>query len=68
MIEPFMKGCGFLQLPLEEKENKNVLFVYLFLFIYFKKEAKRIVHLILLTGEIFEGVNGVNRLATKGKK
>ena len=43
MIEPFMKGCGFLQLPLEEKENKNVLFIYLLLFIYLfilKKKLK----------------------------
>ena len=29
MIEPFMKGSGFLQLPLGEKENENVLFIYL---------------------------------------
>ena len=29
MIEPFVKGFGFLQLPLDEKENENVLFMYL---------------------------------------
>ena len=29
MIEPFVKGSGFLQLPLGEKENENVLFIYL---------------------------------------
>ena len=29
MIEPFMKGSGFLHLPLGEKENENVLFIYL---------------------------------------
>ena len=33
MIEPFMKGSGFLQLPLDEKENENVLFIYSYLFI-----------------------------------
>ena len=31
MIEPFAKGSGFLQLPLGEKENENVLFIYLFI-------------------------------------
>ena len=45
MIEPFVKGSGFLQFPLDEKENENVLFIYLFL--------KRIVYLFLLIGEIF---------------
>ena len=29
MIEPFVKGSGFLQLPLGEKENENVPFIYL---------------------------------------
>ena len=29
MIEPFVKGSGFLQLPLGKKENENVLFIYL---------------------------------------
>ena len=45
MIEPFVKGSGFLQLPLDEKENENVLFVYLkkekFYFFFLKGE---IVH------------------------
>ena len=36
MIEPFVKGSGFLQLPLGEKENENVLFIYL--------KRKRIVY------------------------
>ena len=29
MIEPFVKGSGFLQLALGKKENENVLFIYL---------------------------------------
>ena len=28
MIEPFLKGSGFLQLPLGEKENENVLRIF----------------------------------------
>ena len=31
MIEPFLKGSGFLQLPLGKKENENILFIYLFI-------------------------------------
>ena len=37
MIEPFVNGSGFLQLPLGEKENENVLFIYLL-------KKKRIVY------------------------
>ena len=36
MIEPFLKGSGFLQLPLGKKENENILFIYLFI----KKKKK----------------------------
>ena len=50
MIEPFLKGSGFLQLPLGKKENENVLFIYLF--IYLKKEEYT-VYVYFLEEEIF---------------
>ena len=41
MIEPFVKGSGFLQLPLGKKEDENVLFIYL------KKEDIQFKHIYL---------------------
>ena len=46
MIEPFLKGSGFLQLPLGKKENENVLFIYL-------KKEEYAVYVYFLEEEIF---------------
>ena len=46
MIEPFLKGSGFLQLPLGKKENENVLFIYL-------KKEEYTVYVYFLEEEIF---------------
>ena len=47
MIEPFLKGSGFLQLPLGKKENENVLFIYL-------KKEEYTVYVYFLEEEIFQ--------------
>ena len=45
-MEPFLKGSGFLQLPLGKKENENVLFIYL-------KKEEYVAYVYFLEEEIF---------------